>query len=74
MNNKQVSVISLIIKAESEKMKKVNLDALAERINRLIQGEKVEALNTENEHINCTCCGVLDPEVDSRINIGPSPV
>ncbi|MGR6341497.1 hypothetical protein ACU5CE_27420 [Priestia megaterium] len=54
MNKKEVGVISVIIEAESEKMKKVNLDAIAERINRLIQGEKVEALtNTENEYKSC---------------------
>ncbi|MCM3724587.1 hypothetical protein M3226_02580 [Neobacillus cucumis] len=59
--NKNTIVISVVIEADNEDMKKLNVEAITERIHRAIHGEKVEAItNTDNEFKTCDGINVRD--------------
>jgi len=50
MTSKDMVVISVIINGEPEKMKELKVDDIAERKNKVIKGQRVEALSeTDNE-------------------------
>ncbi|MCM3724588.1 hypothetical protein M3226_02585 [Neobacillus cucumis] len=56
--NKSSRVISVVIEGNKEELDKLNVEAIAERIHRVVHGEKVEALvGTEIE--TKSTCGIV---------------
>ncbi|MGJ5638617.1 hypothetical protein ACSBQ0_18365 [Bacillus altitudinis] len=53
MSKNNAVVISVVINGEADKMKKLEIDAIANRIDRVIKGEKVEALNASDTERRC---------------------
>lgn len=66
MTSKNAVVISVIIDGEPEKMKELKVEDIAERINKVIKGEGVEALSNSDKE---RCDGI---DIGGFVCIGSS--